>query len=130
MATEVELQRRALVMRRNPTEPEKRLWRCLSNSQLDGFKFRRQHVIFQAQAIADFFCPSVGLLIEVDGDTHDDTKDVLRDQRVAALGFAVLRFSNLDVMQNADGVVETILAKLNALPERWSGRTSPPQPLP
>jgi very-short-patch-repair endonuclease len=40
MATEAELLRRAHEMRRNPTEPEKRLWRSLSNGQLNGFKFR------------------------------------------------------------------------------------------
>lgn len=40
-----ELHRRAAEMRRNPTEPEKWLWRHLSNGQLDGHKFRRQSVI-------------------------------------------------------------------------------------
>ena len=46
---------RAREMRLNPTEPETRLWRHLSASQLGGFKFRRQSVI--DYYIADFFCP-------------------------------------------------------------------------
>lgn len=110
MATEAELLKRAHEMRRNPTEPEVRLWRVLSNSQLDGLKFRRQHVVFEAQAILDFFCPAIGLGVEVDGDTHDMPKDVRRDARLAALGFKVIRFDNPDVMTNLAGVAEAISA--------------------
>ena len=131
MATEAELLKRAREMRRNPTEPEKRLWRHLSNGQLDGHKFRRQHVVVDAQAIIDFFCPSIGLAVEVDGDTHDFGDDTRRDQRLKILGFAILRFTNIDVMSNMESVVETIRAKCLSLPSRWSGtRTPPPQPLP
>ncbi|HWU72841.1 MAG TPA: endonuclease domain-containing protein [Sphingomonas sp.] len=131
MATEAELLRRAHEMRRNPTEPEKRLWRCLSNGQLDGFKFRRQHVVFQAQAIVDFFCPSIGLCVEVDGDTHDDLSDASRDGRLKALGFTVVRFGNSDVITNIDGVVWQLLDTASTLPGRWpSGIIPPPLPLP
>ena len=113
-------------MRRNPTEPEKRLWRRLSNSQLAGLKFRRQHIVHEAQAIVDFFCPALGLAVEVDGDTHDPSADARRDARLARLGFTTFRVSNLDVMQNMDGVLEAILAKALSLPPRWSSRTAPP----
>src|SRR5690348_13578813 len=64
-----ELQKRARSMRTDPTEPEKRLWRSLSNSQLGGYKFRRQAVI--DRYIVDFLCPAQKLIVEVDGDTHD-----------------------------------------------------------
>ncbi|MEP7350619.1 MAG: DUF559 domain-containing protein [Sphingorhabdus sp.] len=100
------LHERAKEMRRNPTEPEKRLWRNLSNSQVDGLKFRRQEVI--GPYIADFMCPARSLIVEVDGDTHDDAKDRLRDDVLGQFGFLVLRVSNADVMKNAEGVVETI----------------------
>ncbi|MES2449993.1 MAG: endonuclease domain-containing protein [Pseudomonadota bacterium] len=118
-------------MRRNPTEPEKRLWRHLSNAHLGGFKFRRQHVVAEAHAIVDFFCPAIGLAIEVDGDTHDIGKDERRSHHLKRLGFSVLRFSNVDVMTNIEGVAETIYATAQSLPSRWSGsRRPPPQPLP
>jgi very-short-patch-repair endonuclease len=97
---------RAREMRRNPTEPEKRLWRNLSNRQLDGLKFRRQEVI--GPYIADFMCPSCALIVEVDGDAHDEAKDRLRDDVLEQFGFLVLRITNLDVMANADGVVTAI----------------------
>ena len=97
-----ELHARAAEMRRNPTEPEKRLWRYLSNSQLEGQKFRRQSVI--GNYIADFACPAASLIVEVDGDTHDDAKDRLRDDKLAEFGFRVIRVTNHDVMTNMDGV--------------------------
>jgi very-short-patch-repair endonuclease len=96
-------------MRNNPTEPEKRLWRALSDRQL-GFKFRRQAVI--PPYIADFLCPSAKLIIEVDGDTHDDFSDQRRNAVLAARGYRVVRVSNGDVMGNIEGVAEFILEAL------------------
>ena len=105
-----ELQSRARSMRNNPTEPEKRLWRCLSGGQLEGFKFRRQQVI--GYYIADFVCPSAKLIIEVDGDTHDEASDRARDAALADIGYRVVHVSNHDVMTNMDGVFRFISAAL------------------
>jgi very-short-patch-repair endonuclease len=100
------LHARAREMRRNPTEPEKRLWRNLSNGQLGGLKFRRQEVI--GCYIADFMCPARSLIVEIDGDTHDEAKDRLRDDELAEIGFLVLRVTNFEVMANAEGVLTAI----------------------
>ena len=105
-------------MRREPTVFEKHLWRRLSGSQL-GFKFRRQHVI--GPYICDFFCPQKGLIVEVDGDTHDAEADARRDARLAKDGFLTLRFTNRDVKENMEGVLETILQRLRTRAERWAG---------
>jgi very-short-patch-repair endonuclease len=116
---------RANQMRREPTEPEKRLWRSLSNSQLNGFKFRRQTVI--GTFICDFSCSRNGLIIEVDGDTHDPDADELRDNMLAKMGYNVLRFSNGEVMHNLDGVLERILSVAWTLPERrYTPTPTPP----
>ena len=116
-----ELHARATEMRRNPTEPEKRLWRYLSNSQLEGQKFRRQSVI--GNYIADFACPAASLIVEVDGDTHDDAKDRLRDDKLAEFGFRVIRVTNHDVMTNMDGGRAYIA---EALREAERPRPTPP----
>ncbi len=121
---------RAREMRRNPTEPEKWLWRHLSASQLRGHKFRRQAVI--DYYIADFFCPLKKLIVEVDGDTHDIDSDFKRDDRLRHKGYRTVRFSNLDVMGNMDGVLTDLLRKLEGTPDRWAGRqagTTPTPPL-
>ena len=102
-----ELHARAKEMRCNPTEPEMRLWRHLSNSQLDGAKFRRQEVI--GWSIADFACPSANLIVEVDGDTHDDpAKDKRRDAKLADFGYHVIHVTNADVLHNMEGVLRLI----------------------
>jgi very-short-patch-repair endonuclease len=116
--------KRAAQMRREPTEAERRLWRALSRSQLDGHKFRRQVII--GSRIADFFCPAKGLIVEVDGDTHDAVTDSQKDESLRCdTGFVTLRFSNFDVRDNMGGVLETLSTTLNNLPDRWVAGTTP-----
>lgn len=107
-----ELHARARSMRNNPTEPEKLLWRALSRSQI-GAKFRRQAVI--PPFIADFLCPSLRLIVEVDGYTHNRAADARRDARLAELGYSVLRFTNAEVIGNIDGVFAVISETVEAL---------------
>jgi len=113
-----ELNSRAADMRRNPTEPEKRLWRALSNGQIEGHKFRREAVI--GPYIADFLCPQKALIVEVDGETHDAEQDRQRDHALAGHGFTVVRVTNRDVMGNLDGVLQSVLAALRQAPDRWA----------
>ncbi|MQY72086.1 MAG: DUF559 domain-containing protein, partial [Dehalococcoidia bacterium] len=58
-------------MRRAPTLAEEVLWQHLRNSQMGGFKFRRQHPI--DRFIVDFYCFKIRLVIEVDGPVHQYT---------------------------------------------------------
>ena len=113
-------------MRRNPTEPEKRLWRKLSNSQLGGHKFRRQARI--RHYIADFLCPQKALIVEVDGETHDSDVDRPRDLALQRLGFRVLHVTNGDVMRNMDGVLTAILETANSASARWERPHPYPSP--
>jgi very-short-patch-repair endonuclease len=121
-----ELHRRAAEMRRNPTEPEKRLWRNLSGRQLGEYKFRRQSVI--GCFIADFLCSQKALIVEVDGDTHDEGKDRLRDDILGRRGCRVVRITNDDVMTNMDGVLQHILLVLNDTSWRWNNPHPNPSP--
>jgi very-short-patch-repair endonuclease len=117
-------------LRRELTEPEKRLWRNLSNKQLGGYKFR--HQIQLDPVIADFFCPQKALVVEVDGDTHTADADARRDDVMAQRGFKTIRFTNHEVMTNMDGVLLTILNTLEELPNRWDRSCAGPhsRPLP
>ncbi len=125
-ARNAELTHYAHEMRRDPTEPEKRLWRALSRSQLAGYKFRRQAVI--GPFIADFLCPQKALVVEVDGETHDIDKDRGRDSALKRLGFTVLHVTNPDVMRNLEGVLTAILGTLEAVPDRWESPHPSPSP--
>ena len=113
VSTIEELQTRARQMRNNPTEPEKRLWRALSNGQLDGHKFRRQQVI--GRFIADFVCASARLIVEVDGETHDEDSDRKRDAALAEMGYRVIHVTNRDVMANMDGVLRFVAEALRQI---------------
>jgi very-short-patch-repair endonuclease len=108
---------RAKQLRRAMTPFEAKLWHRLKNSQLGGYKFRRQHVI--ANCIADFFCPQKALIVEVDGDTHDPKRDAIRDQVNEHRGYVTIRFTNAEVGKNLESVLERLLSELIALPDRW-----------
>ena len=72
------------------------LWHCLRNRRFGGLKFRRQQPL--GPYIADFFCESASLVIELDGHSHDNRveRDVERDQFMQARGLHVVRIQNSD----------------------------------
>ena len=86
---------------------EQKLWLLLKSSRLAGLKFRRQVPI--GDFIADFVCHKHNLIIEADGGQHGGEDDLLRDQWFRAANYRVLRFWNNDILNNANGVLETIL---------------------
>lgn len=114
--TSPELIQRARELRKDPTEAEALLWTQLRNRRLGGFKFRRQHPyeVF----ILDFYCKEARLGIEVDGGIHKIKSSVEYDQdRTEILeeeGVKIIRFWNSEVMNDLEGVVEKILAAVNA----------------
>ncbi|MDK2766871.1 MAG: endonuclease domain-containing protein [Sphingomonas sp.] len=81
--------------------------RHLSNRQLDDHKFRRQHKF--APYIADCFCPAKGLVVELNGNTHRADRDEARDIFILRSGVTTLRFTNAEVRDNIEGVLQTIL---------------------
>jgi very-short-patch-repair endonuclease len=95
-------------MRKDPTAAERKLWQRIRRKQIRGVKFRRQLAI--DRFIVDFCSPSIRLIIEVDGPTHNTTKeaDAHRQARLESYGFEVVRFTNRDILSNIEGVMETI----------------------
>jgi very-short-patch-repair endonuclease len=92
-------------LRRNATDAEKLLWKCL-REQLPSAKFRRQ-VPF-GPYFADFASHSVRLIIELDGGQHDEATDAVRTAFLQEEGYRVIRFWNHDVMQNPEGIMAAI----------------------
>jgi len=100
------------------TDAERKLWSRLRGSQT-GFYFRRQTPI--GDYVVDFVCVRQKLVVELDGTQHytdaGTDQDVRRDDFLESQGFRVIRFSNIDVLKNEDGVVEKIVEELgNPLP--------------
>ena len=105
------LRARAREMRREPTEAERLLWGLLRGRRFSGLKFRRQQVM--GGYIADFVCLDARLIVEVDGGQHaDNTYDRDRDPWLNSEGFAVLRFWNVDVLKETEGVLDTLARAL------------------
>lgn len=102
-------------MRKTPTDAERILWRHLSGKKLAGYRFRRQHPI-GGRYIADFVCLEQHLIIELDGSQHATSTleyDTTRTAFLMQEGYHMLRFWNLDVVQDTDTVLETILNHLS-----------------
>ena len=105
------LQQNANTLRKNMTKAEVCLWKfCLQHRKLKGYQFRRQRPILSY--IVDFVCLDLLLIIELDGAGHnwDENikKDNLRDDKLAAVGFKVIRFYNHEVLKNLNGVSKVI----------------------
>jgi very-short-patch-repair endonuclease len=97
-------------LRATMTPAEKRMWTALRRRQIGGKKFRRQHSI--GPFIVDFFCMEERLAIEIDGSVHDDplraAYDVERQQFLEAHGIRVVRFSNEQIRDSLDEVLDVI----------------------
>ncbi len=98
------------------TDTERTLWSRLRRKQLKGHQFYRQKII--GNYIVDFYCPRAGMVIEVDGAQHYSGEmlesDRQRDDYLRGNALTVMRFSNLEVRQNLDGVVERVLERLES----------------
>ncbi len=97
-------------LRKNMTDAERRLWTRIRGKQLKGYQFYRQKII--GEYIVDFYCPKTKLIIELDGGQHYSEegreKDRARDRFLEDTGLRVLRFSDRDVFENLQGVLEKI----------------------
>ena len=91
----------------------------LKGKSLSNHKFRRQYSV--GPYVLDFYCPNLKLAIEVDGATHATAKEITYDQTrqkyIESFGIRFLRFTNIDVYENVDGVVEEILTFINNHPQ-------------
>jgi very-short-patch-repair endonuclease len=97
----------AKLMRRAPTEAERRLWYALRAKRLQGGKWRRQHPM--PPYVLDFYCYAARLVVEVDGGQHGEARDMRRGRWLEARGLKVLRFWNDEVMRDTASVLEVIL---------------------
>ncbi|MES2590637.1 MAG: endonuclease domain-containing protein [Bacteroidota bacterium] len=96
------------------TLAEKKLWEVLRNKKIENCKFRRQHPI--STFIADFYCHKKKLIIEVDGGYHNNKdqreKDEARTQTFKEYNITVIRFTNDEVENNIQSVIEKIIFTL------------------
>ncbi len=114
-------------LRKNATSAEKKFWNTLRKLPVHKeFSFYRQKPL--GSSIVDFYCRQLNLVIEIDGDTHgtDSAKsyDEQRTHWLEEQGLRVIRFTNREVLNNIDGVMETMQSFIEK-----NKRKNPPNPL-
>ena len=115
-------------LRSRMTEAEGSLWQALRRKNL-GFKFYRQHPLYhdvrgvESFFIADFYCHSARLVVEVDGEIHKRriSEDAERTEILELLGIRVVRFKNYEILNNLPMVLKIIR-------EECDGRAFPSLP--
>ncbi len=98
-------------LRAQQTDCEHLLWQRLRSRQIANLKFRRQFPC--PPYVLDFYCAELKLAIELDGGQHFETSGLIHDQRrtlyLYQQGIEVVRFSNLEVLQQMDAVLEQLI---------------------
>ena len=114
----------AKTLRKNMTKEERHLWYDFLKDL--PVTINRQKVI--GEYIVDFYCATAKLVIELDGSQHYEQsgkeQDKIRDEYLTSLGIKVLRYSNLDVNRNFEGVCSDILSNISTS----STASGPPSP--
>ncbi len=118
-------------LRSNITKAEAIVWQKLRCKQLENCKFRNQYSV--DRFVLDFYSPELKLAIEIDGETHflegaaqyDEERQIF----IESTGIKFLRFTNNEVYENLNAVLETIAQKILELRECSIVNTfNPPSP--
>ena len=101
---------KAKALRNNMTAGEQKLWDELKVNKIKGYRFKAQHPI--SKYIADFYCHKAKLVIEIDGNIHDNEDIKERDEgrtfEIENFGLKVIRFTNNHVLNNIEEVINEI----------------------
>jgi very-short-patch-repair endonuclease len=102
------LRERARELRKAGNLAEVLLWQRLKDRKAIGLDFDRQKII--GNYIVGFYCPNVGLVVEVDGASHDDKEEYDRERNMylCELGLEVLHVTDVDVKHSMNSVVAKI----------------------
>ena len=97
------------------SKAEKVIWKGLLSRKQTGERFLRQRPIYHF--IVDFFAPEIGLIIEIDGNSHANkgNYDRYREDKLVSLGYTLIRFKEGDVIWNMDVVSEQVRHVIHVL---------------
>jgi len=99
------LKERARALRKARNLPEVLFWMQVNKSQFYGLDFDRQKII--GNYIVDFYCKALGLVVEIDGNTHEgrEEADDVREAWLCAQGCKVVRFTSTAIKENMSQVL-------------------------
>jgi len=106
--------------RKELTKGEACLWKYALRAKQMGYTFNRQRPVLNF--IADFMCKPLKLIIEVDGYSHQleevIIKDKIRQAKLEAAGFKVIRFKDDEVLKEINRVRQVILETIQELEKK------------
>ena len=112
-------------LRTNAPDAELVVWSNLRRKALLGHRFRRQYSV--GPYVIDFYCPALKLAVEIDGDSHFQegvqADDDARQAAIESLGIRFLRFTNDEVFNNLEFVLDEVS---RAVTEGWSSPSNDP----
>jgi len=114
--------------RKNPTIAEKKMWyEVLRNKEFENYKFIRQKPL--DNFIVDFYCSELFLAIEINGDSHAEQAgyDIARTKKLNSHGIEIVRYTNLEVINNIEGVYDDLKRKIAE--RKFCEQTHPSPPL-
>jgi len=99
------------------SKAEKRIWKSILSREQLNERFLRQRPIHKF--IVDFFCPRLGLIIEIDGSSHFNKGDYdfYREEKLKSLGYTIIRFQEGEVLNQLDDVKDQIVHAIYVLNE-------------
>jgi len=107
------LKNKARELRKAGNLSEVLFWNQVKNRKFLGLDFDRQKII--GNYIVDFYCKDLGIIIEIDGITHDGKieYDEQRDNYLKSLGLKVIHIPDLQVKNNLSGVLEFVKSEIS-----------------
>jgi very-short-patch-repair endonuclease len=106
------------------------MWAVLRDRRLKGIKFRRQSPL--SIFVADFFCHELKLVVELDGEIHNDPRQAAHDENrdfyLRSIGCTILRFPNRELFENREAVLTRILEVASSLRTQRTPADVPPLP--
>jgi len=118
----ISLKERARELRKNSTLAEVLFWNVVKNKQICGLDFDRQRII--GNYIVDFFCGELNLVIEIDGESHDNKQeyDQARDDYLASWDLNIWHISDIDVKRNMNAIIQQLKEYCETTPARHRTR--------
>ena len=112
LPTNPRLKSRAKELRKQGILSEVLFWNAVKQRKIFGLDFDRQRII--GNYIVDFYIKRLGIAVEIDGISHDEKieEDMERDNYLTGLGIMVLRYSDIDIKFNLDGVISDLKNKI------------------
>jgi very-short-patch-repair endonuclease len=122
-----ELELKAKKLRKAGVLSETIFWQAFKNKKLLGFDIDRQVII--GNYIVDFFIPELGVVVEIDGESHDfkEEYDQDRENYLKSLGLEVVHYTDLEIKKSMCFVSDSFLmmVKKRAV---WLRENPPRQP--